>query len=313
MKRRTFIQRSTLGLGALVAGAGGAGRLLDGEKGGRRLYGIPDSVRPRTQQELDLTRYSLSRTDIPPEVWEDVLAVGLLAQDVFDHPEIAQAFSRNPRGYLNRIGLGYVSLDPNAIEVKVALALGDPEIRDAAARRDPEAFLRAIEDRGLLQNPEPSQFVSKLSSQIEEMKSSLGPDVSPESCSAVTICALAVWVWVAVVQDVVVAVAATVVVSVYAYAFVYASGALPKKKTVNVLQQAPSFRLAGALGGEEFGDQVAEAYLDDNVEKIAAAISSLRIYRDQAPLGDQQLRDLVRAQMIRQIGGHAPAIDERRP
>ncbi len=313
MKRRTFIQRSSLGLGALVAGAGGAGKLFKSDNDRPRIYGIPDSVRFRTQQELDLTRYSLSRTDIPPEVWEDALAVGLLAQDVFDHPEVAQAFSRNPRGYLKRIGVDSVTLDPGTIEVKVALALGDPQIRAAVERNDPAAFLRAIEDRGLLQGPEPSQFVSKLSAQIEELKSALGPGVSPEACSVLAICAAAVWVWVVVVQDVLAAVAVTVVVSVYAYAFVYTGGAaIPKKKTVGILQQAPSFQLASALGGQDFGDSVAEAYIDENVETIAAAVSSLQVYREQAPLTDQQLREIVRAQMVRQISGHTVAIDERR-
>ena len=38
----------------------------------------------------------------------------------------------------------------------------------------------------------------------------------------------------------------------------------------------------------------------------------LQVYREQAPLTDQQLRQIVRAQMVRQISGHTVAIDERR-
>src|SRR5438552_3407719 len=155
MKRRTFIKKSSIGLGAMIAGAGGADRLLKSERDKRRIYGIPDSVRTRTQEELDLTRYSLARADLPPQVWEQILGLTLLAQDVFDRPEVAQAFGRNPQGYLQRAGLQGVVLDPQALEVRIALAVGDPEIHDAVARDDPDAFLRASERKRPLQSPEP--------------------------------------------------------------------------------------------------------------------------------------------------------------
>ncbi len=313
MKRRTFIQRGSIGLGALVVGAGSAGRIHRPDDEKPRIYGIPDSVKPRTQQELDVVRYSLSRTDLPPEIWEDVLAIGLLAQDVFDHPEVAQAFNRNPRGYLKRVGLDYVTLNPDAIEVKVALALGDPEIRAAVERKDPETFLRAIEERGLLKSPEPSQLAAKLSDQIEAMKSSLGPSPSPESCTLWAICLAAIWVWVLVIQDVAAAVTATVLVNVYAYALVSTGVIGHHKKSVDILRSNPSFRLATALGGQEFGSDVADAFLDENVEKIVSAVEGLRIYQDRPPMDPSQLRDLVRTQMLRQLKGHAVDIEPSRP
>ena len=313
MKRRAFIRRSSIGLGALVVGAGGAGRIFEADRDRRRIYGIPDSVRPRSQMELDLARYSLSRTDIPPEIWEDVLALGVLADDVFDRPEVAQAFTRNPRGYLKRVGLDYVSLDPGAIEVRIALALGDPDVRAAVQARDPGAFLRAIEARGLLKSPEPSQIAAKLSDQVDEMRAALGAAVSPESCSTVIICLAAVWVWVVVIQDAVAAVAAAVVVSVYAYAVAYTGGVGQKKRAPLPLAETPPFQLASVLGGVEFGDDVTRAFIDENVERIATAVSDLQIYREQKPLSDDRLRDLVRAQMLRQLSGHTLVMDEPKP
>ena len=220
MKRRTFLKRSSIGLSALVAGVAGLrGAPRTGSAPGR-VYGVPESVRPRTPLEHDRLRLSLSRTDVPPEAWQDVAALSLLAQDVFDDPQVAASFSRDPAAYLKAIGLDDVKLDPRTIEVKVALALGDPEIRAAIGRDDPRAFVQALETRGLIQSPDPSQLAQRIGVQLESLKSELGDRFTPEACSVVAICVAAVWIWVAVVQDVVVAVAVAAAVSVYAYALV---------------------------------------------------------------------------------------------
>jgi hypothetical protein len=306
-----FLKRGSIGLSALIAGAGSAGALLGPFPRGKRIYGIPDSVRARTPFEDNLLRLSLARTDVPPEAWEDVAALSQLAQDVFDNPAVAQAFSRHPASYLRAIGLPHVALDTRSTEVKVALALGDADVRAAILAEDPRAFLQALEGRGLLRSPDTSQLAQRLGSHLEAIKTSLGDSVTPEACSVVVICVAAVWIWVAVVQDAVVAVAAAAVVSVYAYALVYTStyggGGGPKKKggaAGTMLEGEPSFRLAGALGGTDFQERVTDAFVDDNVEKIAAAVESLDAYRQAEPLRPDQLRTLVRAQMLRHLQGH---------
>ena len=281
------------------------------------MYGIPDSVKRRTPLERNLVRYSLARTDLPPGTWDDLVALSLLAQDVFDHPEVAQAFARNPQGYLRTIGLDEVALDPKATEVKVALALGDPEVRAAIQTDDPRAFLQAIENRGLLRNPEPSQIASRLSEQIEAVKARLGPGVSPEACSAVAVCVaiafLAIWTWVGAVQDVVVVAFAAAAVGVYALALVQVKAIGGRKMIPDAVLQNPSFRVATALGGQDFGDKVAEAFVDDNLERIVNAVESLQIYQEKKPMNTDQLRDLVRANMFRQFGGHAACFGEVHP
>ena len=77
--------------------------------------------------------------------------------------------------------------------------------------------------------------------------------------------------------------------------------------------QNPSFRVATALGGQDFGDKVAEAFVDDNLERIVNAVESLQIYQEKKPMSTDQLRDLVRANMFRQFSGHAVCLGEVHP
>ncbi len=314
MKRRTFLKRSSIGLSALVAGAAGLrGTPRSGPDAGR-VYGVPESVVPRTPLEHNLLRLSLARTDVPPEAWQDVVALSLLAQDVFDDPEVARTFSRDPAAYLKAVGLDDVRLDPETIEVKVALALGDPDVRAAIARDDPRAFVQALETRGLIRSPEPSQLAQRIGAQLEAMKTQLGDAYSPEACSVLAICVAAVWIWVAVVQDAVVAVAVAAVVTLYAYALISTGvRADGRRKTATPLDDHPSFRLAGVLGGPDFGGRVTDTFVEDSVERVAAAVETLEVYRKAGALPADRLRSLVRAQMLRQLHGHAADFEAPRP
>jgi hypothetical protein len=317
MKRRTFIKRSSIGLSALAAGAAGAGGLL-GDDGKRRVYGIPDSVRARPPLEHNLLRLSLARTDVPPDAWQEVAALSLLAQDVFDQPEVARAFTRDPEAYLKTIGLEDVRLDPRAVEVKVALALGDPGVHEALERDDPRAFLEALEGRGLLRSPAPSVLAQRIGSHIAGVKARLGDTVSPEACTAFAICLAVAWVWAAIVQDAVVAVAVAAAVSLYVYAVVYTETVGPRPQKMSAIDAAalegePPFRLASALGGPEFGNRVAGAFIDDSVERVAAAVESLEAYREAGVMKGEQLRALVRTQMLRTLQGHTVDIGNPRP
>ena len=72
-----------------------------------------------------------------------------------------------------------------------------------------------------------------------------------------------------------------------------------------LLQDNPSIRLAGALGGAEFGDRVADTFVEENVERIASAVETLEAYRKAGVLPPGRLRALVRSQMLRQLQGNA--------
>ncbi len=316
MKRRTFLKNSSIGLSALVAGAAGLRGAPGSNPDSGRVYGVPESVKPRTPLEHNLLRLSLSRTDVPPDAWQDVVALSLLAQDVFDNPEVARTFSRDPAGYLRAIGLQDVRLDPEAVEVKVALALGDPDVRAAIDRDDPRVFVQALETRGLIRSPEPSQLAQRIGAQMEEIKARFGGSITPEACTVTAICVAAVWIWVAVVQDAIVAVAVAAVVSVYAYALVSTraiGGGHRRRKGAMILQDNPSLRLAGALGGPDFGDRVADTFVEENVERVAAAVETLEVYRQAGALPADRLRALVRTQMLRQLQGHAADFEAAQP
>lgn len=309
MKRRAFLSRTALGLSALAVSARG---MLKADDGRRRIYGVPDSVTPRPPLEDDLLRLSLARTDLPVETWRDLAALSGLAQDVFDNPEVAQSFTRDPQRYLQAAGLGDVRLDPQAIETRVALALGDPELRAAIQQDDPGAFLRGLEARGLLASAEPSQIAARIQARLAASETLAvneevpGEGPAPEACSVLAICIAAVWVWVVVIQDAIATVNAVALVNIYAYALIYTGTAGPKKRRmIGALDSEPSLRVAGLLGGGDFAERVADRFVEENVEKIALAVESLDTYRTSGKADAARLRELLRSQMHRQIGGGA--------
>jgi hypothetical protein len=313
MKRRSFIKKGAAGLTFLAVGAVRAGDKCDTEKK-RRVFGVPDSVRRTTPAERNLIRYSLARTDLPPMVWDEMVALGLLARDVFDDPGVAQAFSRDPGGYLESIGLPEVGLDPNTAEVKAALALGDPGVRRALERDDPAEFLRVLEDRGLLRNPEPSQLAAELTRHIERVEALTVGGTTAESCSAVVVCAAlalaTVWVWVLLIQDVAAAVNVGALATVTVSVLVYTSTITPKYMVPEsgLLRRQTPFLLATALGGDRFADRSASLFIDRYVERIAAAVESLSIYRNRPPVPGPDLRSLIRGHLLRQLSAQAVSV-----
>lgn len=119
-----------------------------GARAKERLWGAPapsDFKRTRTGRELtEAARLHLKRRgDI-----DRLLAVEKLAIDVFADSAAARAFATNPEAYMAQAGLSGVRLDLNSREVRLAMAMGDPEVRRAAAEGDAVAFVRAVMDQG---------------------------------------------------------------------------------------------------------------------------------------------------------------------
>jgi hypothetical protein len=88
--------------------------------------------------------------DLPQTIQEQIIAISILSQDVFDNPEIAQQFSSNPEAYLESIGYGDISLDLESAEVKTALALGDIDVRNAIEQKDLSLFINLLQNKGYL-------------------------------------------------------------------------------------------------------------------------------------------------------------------
>jgi len=91
------------------------------------------------------------RNSVPQRIQSQAAALCLLAREVIARPqETGARFSADPKAYLAGMGIKDTVLDLNSREVKIVLALGDPEMRDAAMKGDTRRYLRLLEDKGLL-------------------------------------------------------------------------------------------------------------------------------------------------------------------
>lgn len=78
-----------------------------------------------------------------------LLAIEKLALDIFQDSDAARAFAVNPEAYMSRYGFTNVKLDLNSQEVRIAMAIGDPLARQAAAKGNIEGFVDAILAQGI--------------------------------------------------------------------------------------------------------------------------------------------------------------------
>jgi hypothetical protein len=126
----------------------------------------------------------------------------------------------------------------------------------------------------------------------------------------VAIALAAIWVWVGLIQDAVAAVNIESYATIHTYVLLYARVITPRymEPESGVLRRQTPFRLATALGGEDFTDRTVTLFIDRNVERIATAVESLSIYRNRPPIPAPDLRTLIRGQLVRQLSGHAVSI-----
>jgi hypothetical protein len=118
------------------------------ERNRSRLWGAPE---PADFKATDIGRalgeaatiHSLGRRET-----EKLLAIEKLAFDVFCDSSSARAFCANPKEYMARAGLSDAKLDINSEEVRLAMAMGDPAVREAAWRGDRRGFVRAVMAQG---------------------------------------------------------------------------------------------------------------------------------------------------------------------
>src|SRR5438105_10148726 len=88
-----------------------------------------------------------------------LLAIEKLVLDIFHDSQAARAFAVNPDEYLLRYGFTDVKLDLNSQEVRMAMAVGDPVAREAAARGDVDGFIDAILAQGIKPSAGLAKFV----------------------------------------------------------------------------------------------------------------------------------------------------------
>lgn len=77
-----------------------------------------------------------------------LIAIEKLAIDIFNNPLSARAFAVNPDEYMRQAGFRNTKLDLNSNEVRIAMAMGDPDVSEAARLGDIKGFISAIERQG---------------------------------------------------------------------------------------------------------------------------------------------------------------------
>ncbi|HAZ08862.1 MAG TPA: hypothetical protein DCZ01_10160 [Elusimicrobia bacterium] len=285
ISRLNRLLRLFLGTVPLLNSMAGVASAQDGSK----VYGTPDSAAPTTPSRKDLLRLSLSKADIPPGAWDTILAIAQLAEDVFADPAAAARFSHDPQRYLASIGAGGVALNPNSPEVRIALALGDAEVREAVQANNPEGFLVALERRGLLKTLNASEIAAKLGDLTIASEDGMAVAVTVAYLITVAVSTAAATV----------NVVAVATVAVYAAAVVKTAGA-----TARHLSDAPPFALGRAMGGDDFGVSVQETFIREQVESLSQAIEKMAAFRELKPrISGSALRRAVRQRLYKQVFG----------
>jgi hypothetical protein len=243
----------------------------------------------------NVIRLTLSKSTIPTAAWDDAVALIALGREVIANPESAVVFSRDPKRYLADHALGHVQVNPDSFEVKIALALGDPEIRDAIRRHDVRGALAALERRGLLSSkaasPLPAKIKSLYLASVDPSAGGVTPDLP------LLLFAL-LWVVVVAIQDVYVAVAFGVYLEIVTVAVVdvdtIGSSAVEALQQQRVVTRSPGLRAAAILGGPQIATELSYTWIAEQTEAAAVAIEGLDFYRVN-PMDPAKLRELIRS------------------
>ena len=160
MKRRKFFEKLGVGVAGLAAGSGassGAGEL-------RRNFGIPASVYEKYEEGevRNRLRLSLARTDVPVEVWDEIVAVGDFWQTILSNQAARELFHKDRSSFLDQFGLSPELFRANDNEVQLMLTASRPDVLKAAAAGDYQGFMHALSEADLLGQPSRSSFSEKI-------------------------------------------------------------------------------------------------------------------------------------------------------
>lgn len=280
--RREFVKKILFGAAAAGATAFGGCGESSGEDSAMKSALSPN--------DANLIRLSMARTDLPVGVWEDILALSKLTEDVFRDPGVASAFAQDPRGYLDAIGMAHVQIDKDAIELRLATAMGDAELRSMAAEGRFAEFIDRLAQLGLLDESTRSPLAQKIGAELAQGLGVNSAQVSPQMVYAVPVLLVAVAVtWVAAAYSVVAGMMVGVGV---AFATKWSvKGIEPLSNTL--LKNAPGLGLAAAMAGAEAGRQAAVTYVDEVADGVVSILKASRAFMERNTMGDAELRRLV--------------------
>ncbi|MDR0207004.1 MAG: hypothetical protein LBI45_07095 [Bacteroidales bacterium] len=137
----------------------------------------------------------IAELNVPDSVNNQIIALSMLATDIFENPSIAISFSNDPQGYFKAKGLSSCSIDINSVEVKAVLAFADQDIKNAILANDLPKFVEVLQTKnylsfdnayfnGILKNYLESKDIQELLAEIPTMK-------AKESCIVPLVVAVA--------------------------------------------------------------------------------------------------------------------------
>lgn len=266
-------------------------------------------------------KLTLPYTGLPQESWKHITLLSGLADEIFRNPEVSRLFAKDPAGYLESLGLKGDELDPETIEVKIILSLGNERVREAIKSNKPDAFVNALEELGLLdyKNIRVSSLLSKTRAEIlsdptirrtlEELGINEAQLIENEKAifPAITVAYLIALVvsQAGVAYNVVAWVnattTATVAVDEYAWANTTARVYGDDESERNALN-LPPFMLARFMGGSRFSEEAFQQYLDKCTDSLMNAVYALAAKNGTAvTLDDSRMRSFFRKQIQKQL------------
>ena len=131
---------------------------------------LDSSIPLKSSQTAKAGFTPIMEINFPNDIKDQIIALSMLAQDIFENPAIAQSFSQNPQGYFASKGLSDSNIDMNSGEVKAILAFGDPEIRNAIESKDLDRFVHLLESKQYISLDNNSSIKAYIESQIKANK-----------------------------------------------------------------------------------------------------------------------------------------------
>jgi len=220
------------------------------------------------------------KDSVPKHMQDQAVALCLLARDVIARPdETGARFSANPKAYLAAMGVSETALDLNSREVKIVLALGNAEVRDAALKGDTRRYLRLLEDMGIL------GYTSPAATKMVDM----GANPPPARCVTPVVAVAEI----AVITMAVVEAAA----AVHAITYFWPEGVSSEKNVLGSMEGKVTSLFWGPAAAKEMLGQ----YISEKSEEWAVAIADLPSVKAKN-LSLEEIKVLLVRHMTEELG-----------